>query len=1484
MEDSVKRITDRQNTWTQRESDATIANLERDLDRKRRRHAVLLRALREIREREVQKGAKFGYSGTLAQIAVKLRDEKESLSWIHDDTPEDLKPPLTGAEFAELVSLGSNERVSQWETDQWVSIDLDCLPAIEVLEQAVRVEREARVAYESNAPIRRRQEYNALEVMIEPDRQGLVNGLRKFVSLIEGIERRPLPWTETAIKQILGDFDRTWRQLLQDTSEAAKSMAKSAQMLDANPISPKPSTNLRRLRADANDLLDHLRANRGWGFWLFRSQVVKRALYIRDLRIGGRPCRTAAAVRDLLCRLDAEIELRRLRERWAPHYHLTATAFTTLVPELEDLCEPIEDTFKALAMKEELSVILCRTPGIPEPDWSDRASLNRLIEILAAVETTQRYEAARYHIDQTRKGLDEQCRRGRLDPVAGDLLVAIEERNVQAYRRARQQAAENTKLAAFLTRKRELLERLTARAPILASEIKTTVADSVWDERAQNFERAWNWSRTHAWVIHLVEPSSEEKLRLELDNAKRSIASTMEQLAAEKAWTHCFHRMTENERQHLVAWSKAVRSIGKGTGKYAPMHRRNARKHLNESRSAIPAWVMPLHRVAETIEPGTELFDIAIIDEASQSGPEALLLAYLAKKLVVVGDDKQIHPTYAGVDFHDVNHLRERHIAELPHADSYGVNNSFFDLAEIRYQGRIRLREHFRCMPEIIQFSNNLSYGSEPLIPLRQYGAGRLEPTVATRHVPDGYQKGTGAGSINPPEAEEIVQKIVQICGKPEYAEKTIGVISLVGNAQAREIETQLVRELGPEEMEKRQLVCGDAYAFQGDERDVMFLSMVSAPHENRRIRAMTDAAAQRRFNVAASRARDQLNLFHTATLADLKPVCMRHQLLRYCSDPQVAITDSAGLDISDLERFALKVHRELGNQPDQFESWFELDVFLLIARRGYRVIPQFKVGGFRIDLVVLGMDGSLAVECDGDAWHGPDRYEEDAARQRDLERCGWMFWRVRESVFRLNPDEALRDLWKTLKRHKIFPTVEEEKRRTETDQQKHKEASQASQDKDSPSIPLSFDSDSQEAEGVTTITSQTDGLGSPVPSPQSNLVGGIDSNGPSGKTASMQLPQDAVEPQKPHFESGYSPSSGKELPQPQLIGKNGLRPYSKFDGPPFPDPRRAHASRVAGGLYEIIQVEGPMLVKRAYDIYLRGCGFQRMGRELKRRMNKALQHAISQDLVVIADELGVGGFVRSTVRLRDCQPVVARERGPRKFRQIPPSELQLVADLVRIGREHELERGSDKHLHAVLNAFDLRRLTKGIKAKLLEVLKRHYPYVEAALEEMTPKREPLRNSTVRKETGDKGKLSEHQQLRVKLWTDFRDYIKSKSDIPGSSPKPQSWYILQSYRPGMHFSSIAFYTTTEVQVQLYMVGESAAERFRRLQEHKEEIEQSFGKPLIWHESKGGKMARRIFTRRTWNIRDEGTWPDLFKWYENNFRALKAALEPIVSKF
>ena len=87
-------------------------------------------------------------------------------------------------------------------------------------------------------------------------------------------------------------------------------------------------------------------------------------------------------------------------------------------------------------------------------------------------------------------------------------------------------------------------------------------------------------------------------------------------------------------------------------------------------------------------------------------------------------------------------------------------------------------------------------------------------------------------------------------------------------------------------------------------------------------------------------------------------------------------------------------------------------------------MIPQYEVAGKRIDLVVEGGQARLAVECDGDSWHGADQYEADMQRQRQLERCGWEFFRVRESAFYANKDRALAGLWQVLEERDIRPCL----------------------------------------------------------------------------------------------------------------------------------------------------------------------------------------------------------------------------------------------------------------------------------------------------------------------------------------------------------------------------------------------------------------------------------------------------------------------------
>ena len=134
-----------------------------------------------------------------------------------------------------------------------------------------------------------------------------------------------------------------------------------------------------------------------------------------------------------------------------------------------------------------------------------------------------------------------------------------------------------------------------------------------------------------------------------------------------------------------------------------------------------------------------------------------------------------------------------------------------------------------------------------------------------------------------------------------------------------------------------------------------MFLAMVDLPSGKGPLPLRQDGADnmfKKRFNVAASRARDQMWVVHSMDPeTDLKPGDIRRKLIEHARDPY-------GL-----------VHL-LDSKEQQTESEFEKLVLRRLIQADYRVTPQWPVGAYRIDLVVEGNGKRLAVECDGDRWH----------------------------------------------------------------------------------------------------------------------------------------------------------------------------------------------------------------------------------------------------------------------------------------------------------------------------------------------------------------------------------------------------------------------------------------------------------------------------------------------------------------------------------
>ena len=340
--------------------------------------------------------------------------------------------------------------------------------------------------------------------------------------------------------------------------------------------------------------------------------------------------------------------------------------------------------------------------------------------------------------------------------------------------------------------------------------------------------------------------------------------------------------------------------------------------------------------------------------------------------------------------------LIDEHLEGIPNAIVYDGKTSIYDLARQSSRGMTCLLEHFRCVPEIIQFSNHLCYQGR-IKPLRDPGSVVLQPAVVQYQVRGSRDQ----NKVNRIEAEAVASLMAACLERPEYRESSFGVIALVGDRQALEIDRLLRQNLRPEDYEAHRIVAGNAAHFQGDERDVMFLSMVDAV-EGGPAAFRDQPIFRQRFNVAASRAKDQLWVVHSLDpQRDLQPGDLRRRLIEHALDPGALV-------------------RRLDRAEDRAESEFERQVLQRLVRAGYRVRSQWQVGYYRIDIVVEGGGKRLAVECDGDRYHTIDDLQADMERQATLERLGWNFVRIRGTHFFRDPDDAMQAVFNALERQGV--------------------------------------------------------------------------------------------------------------------------------------------------------------------------------------------------------------------------------------------------------------------------------------------------------------------------------------------------------------------------------------------------------------------------------------------------------------------------------
>jgi very-short-patch-repair endonuclease len=933
--------------------------------------------------------------------ATRVREREASDSWIPRPVKGGAPLPLTVVEILELYRL--QETFPKADEDD-LSFELPGLHGLSPPE-----------AYRDLL-----QEIAKLERDDKPPDRALWRDTSASLQRIEGIVKRALDSIEWITP------DRWLDRCLRDTSRggAFADAWEELRLLMLETLDAHEIHHAQRLRHEvqlpdldgdvairvSEEIIAHLSTGGGLG-WFARIGKGHWTELLEGSRIDEQPPSTVEHFKVVLAAYRLRSSGNRLRRRWAKQM---AEHAAPPLPENEDewpeLLEPMTTQIARArawggewaAIERDLGSLGLRWDAVhlrlPE-DIRESVALRATSAVrhvitpaIEAIRVGQRIEQLR----SVERRLQEHLSPLRSSGIGRTLGDAVQRRDAGAYASAYGRLLHLMNQRATQDRRAALLDVLQRCAPAWADAIRM--------RKPPHHQGSPPGDVDDAWIYAQISAEIEQRQKTDLDALQRRVVEMRERLqretaalVARMAWSKQVERTTPSARRNLTGWVDYQKQIGKGTGKRAPLLQRKALELLTQCKDSVPVWIMPLSKVIESYDLARTRFDVVIIDEASQCDVNGLFAFGLARDIVVVGDDQQVSPLAVGENLDRIQKLIDLHLEGIPNKDLFTGRLSIYDLGR-QSQPAIRLREHFRCVPEIIAFSSSMAYDGE-IQPLRESASARVRPAIVEHCVP-GLKDDR---NVNQLEAIEVVALLVACTEQPEYGRATMGVISLLGDHQWDQIERLLHSRLEAKEIERRRILCGAPPHFQGDERDVIFISMVWTG-SGTPLPLNESPDFKKRLNVAASRARDQMWVVHSLNPdTELKPGDLRRRLIEHARNPR-ALLDAI-------------------THEGRVESDFERRVLKHLQARNFRVKPQWEVGAYRIDLVVEGSSGRVAVECDGDRWHeAPDKMREDRARQQQLERLGWRFIRIRGSEFERSPEKTMERVAARLQQLEIEP------------------------------------------------------------------------------------------------------------------------------------------------------------------------------------------------------------------------------------------------------------------------------------------------------------------------------------------------------------------------------------------------------------------------------------------------------------------------------
>ncbi|MBL3655797.1 AAA domain-containing protein [Fulvivirga sediminis] len=409
---------------------------------------------------------------------------------------------------------------------------------------------------------------------------------------------------------------------------------------------------------------------------------------------------------------------------------------------------------------------------------------------------------------------------------------------------------------------------------------------------------------------------------------------------------------------------------------------------FNAILKAFPIWAVKMADVKDVLPFKKEMFDVVIIDEATQCDIASCLpLMQRAKRVVFAGDPSQLrHVSFLSTELQNI--FREKHgLGDINPEHLNYRGKSILDLVMSKLQSGEQiamLDEHFRSVEPIIEFSNQHFYDNNLHI-----------MTSRPDHQPDSlvveFCKGKREKrGYNEKEAKLIIERVRKLIDDEVSLEAgiatSIGILSPF-RGQVDYLGDLLVEAFSIGEIEKHQLRVGTAYSFQGEERDIMHLSFTV--DKNTHHSAFIHLNKEDVFNVSITRARQRQYLYLSIEPEELKKESLFSQYIQSINEKRL---------------------REKTEKIEQHDRFLE-EVSEALAQEGIEEMwPNYQVAGMSMDLLLKKDNKYIGIDLIGypgeyEAAYGVERY-------RILHRAGIQVFPLPYSDWHFERQETLKVLF----------------------------------------------------------------------------------------------------------------------------------------------------------------------------------------------------------------------------------------------------------------------------------------------------------------------------------------------------------------------------------------------------------------------------------------------------------------------------------------